>query len=351
MPSISALDSIEASARFGRRRPAAHGREARRATRRLRRFAVATLGAAILTGSPTASRAEPNTLENPKHWVFSTALEVGVYGHTGKGNTHGSLLTGPRVANPSVSEDLGPTVVPDLRSREEVLSALLGGTFEVMTPQLFEAAGRPRLFVDVNISAALASEVGLARLFDPGEMGLPSPVSPGSAIGEASIVGRGTAITVQPQGPQIHAGLGAAFAIEFADEVIRVKPSLVYSRTLLDVTAVANRAVRLRAPVGQITLENDFRLIQLTDDFTEVYHGLGPALEFEYEPGTRLGPLAMTLYIKGHASYLFGDLKTRMIGINPDYPDETVRWKYTQDRWAFRAATGIRLRWDPLWDR
>ncbi|MEZ4331389.1 MAG: hypothetical protein R3F35_06530 [Myxococcota bacterium] len=315
------------------------------------RLAVATFGGAILLGSPATASAEPSALEDPTHWVFSTALEAGIYGHTGKGNTHGSLITGPRIANPSVQEDLGPTVVPDLRSREEVLSALLGGTFEVMTPQLFEVASRPRLFMDVNISAALASEVGLARQFDPGKMGLPDNITAGTGVGEAAIVGRGTAITVQPQGPQIHAGLGVALAIELPDEVIRIKPSIVYSRTILDVKAVANRAVRLRAQSGAPSLENDFRLIQLADDFTEVYHGLGPALELEYEPGTRLGPLAMTLYIKGHASYLFGDLKTRMIGINPDYPDETVRWKYTQDRWAFRAATGIRLRWDPLWDR
>lgn len=350
MSSKPVQDSLDISACFDRSlRPCASATPAARRAPGL--VGAASFGLALGLASLASSAAESVVLEDPTHWVVSGALEVGIYGHTGKGNARGSLLTGPRISNPSPNEDLGPTVIPDLRSREQVLSALVGGTFELMSPQLSEDAGRPRLFVDVNISAALASEVGLARQFDPGEMSLPSPVSPGASIGEASIVGRGSKITVQPQGPQIHAGLGTAFTLELTDSLVRIKPSIVYSRTILDVAAMSNRAVRLPPPAGPITLETHFRLIQLADDFTEVYHGLGPALEVEYEPGTRLGPFGITLYIKGHASYIFGDLKTRMFGANPDYPDETVTWKYTQDRWAYRAATGIRLRWDPLWDR
>lgn len=349
MSSTPAPAFLDTAVRPARRRPTC-GRAARTAGPGRLGLASASIGVAIALASFSASAADAEMLEDPTHWVFSGALEVGIHGHTGKGNIKGSPLTGPRVNPPLIDQDLGPNVVEDLRSREEVLSALVGGTFEIMSPQLFEAAGRPRLFLDLNISAALASEVGLARDSDPGQMSLPSPVS-GSLIGEASIVGRGAAITVQPQGPQIHAGLGAAFTIDLADELIRIKPSLVYSRTILDVDAITNRAVRLPPPAPPVTLETHFRLIQLTDDFTEVYHGLGPALEIEYEPGTRVGPVGITLYLKGHASYIFGDLKTRMLGVNPEYPDETVSWKYSQDRWAFRASTGIRLRWDPLWDR
>ena len=93
---------------------------------------------------------------------------------------------------------------------------------------------------------------------------------------------------------------------------------------------------------------------------TEVYHGLGPALEIEYETRNRVGPFAVSLFAKGNASYLFGDLKTEMQRTNQDGDvyqlndmgeqvpiDESVNWKYTQDRWVYRVTTGIRFRLVP----
>ena len=323
----------------------------RNARRILEGILAPVLYAAIATSSAPAS-AEKLDLEDPTHWVFSGALEVSIFGHTGKGNTQGTLLTGPRASDISAIDDLGPSVVGNVASREEVLAALLGGNFEIMSPQLMATAGRPRLFFDFSLTGVLGQETGLARESDPGLFAIPSEaINSGSAVGESAVTGGGTKITVQPQGPQIHAGLGTAFTLEIREEeVIRIKPSLVYSRTILDVDALTHRAVRLNSPGGIVSLDTHFRLIQLSDDFTEVYHGLGPALEIEYEPGIRIGPFGITLYLKGHASYLFGDLTTKLSGVNPDpnSPGESVSWKYTQDAWAYRAGTGIRLRWDPL---
>lgn len=309
---------------------------------------ILLLGLAIARALP--GHADETALEDPTHLVFSGALEVGVYGYSAKGNTRGSPITGPRTT-PIPTVDLGPNIVDDLRSRDDVFAALIGGTFELMSPRLTAAVGQPRMFVDVNISAPLALEVRLARSGNPGPMALPETTLGGTTIGEAAIVGRGSVITVQPQGPQINAGIGTAFAIDVGEqEVLRIKPSLVYTRTILDVTAATNRAIRLPSPPpGPVDIDTHFRLVELSDNFTEVYHAMGPALELEYEPGKRIGPFAITLYIKGHASRIMGDLKTKMVGTNPDpsSPNETVHWKYTQDAWAYRASTGIRLRWDP----
>lgn len=352
--SIHVDEASPASARSAR--PLNPGQS--RSTKRISASPMLSTLAIVLAGSLTlasdSARADErgSLFEDPTHWVVSGALELGVYGHTGKGNIRGTPLTGPRVANPSELEDLGPDVVEDLRSREQILSGLIGGTFELMSPQLTASMGRPRIFADLNVTSALAQEVGLARTGEPGAMGLPSPITPGNIVGEAAVVGRGAAVTVQPQGPQIHAGIGSAFALELPESVVRIKPSLVYSRTIVDISAVANRAVRLGTPQPGPFPDFDtaFRLIELSEGLTEVYHSLGPALEIEYEPGTRIGPFAITLYLKGHAARVIGDLKTKMVQTNPDpaAPGESVHFKYTQDPWAFRASTGIRLRWDPL---
>ena len=76
----------------------------------------------------------------------------------------------------------------------------------------------------------------------------------------------------------------------------------------------------------------------------------GIAVEIEYETANRIGPFSVSLFIKGHASHLLGDLKTRLQQTNQDPTvtgDETVNWKYSQDSWVFRASTGIRFRLVP----
>jgi len=320
-----------------------------------------------------------------ERWVFSTALEVGVFGHTGKGNASGTPLGLPQLPRPNtgvpcpnssacldyvIGDDRDVNVIREKASREDILSALVGGNFEIMSPALFDVPTRPRLFLDVSIAAVLATEVGLAREADPSVMGYPLIFPITENIGETTVFGRGNKITVQQQGPQVHAGLGAAFTFDFGPERIRLKPSLAYSRIIVDISAKARRAVRYAGydtgdpgpgeePNPRV-FDLEFRSIVLDDQVTEVYHGLGPALEIEYETRNRVGPFAVSLFAKGNASYLFGDLKTEMQRTNQDPDvyqlndmgeqvpiDESVNWKYTQDRWVYRVTTGIRFRLVP----
>jgi hypothetical protein len=313
----------------------------------------------MLLGAGAPSHAESDTARSfdgeIERWVFSGAFEVGIFGHTGKGNIAGTDLNGPRVSplNINAGDQPGTLVVQPAASRQEVMSALVGGTFEVMSPRIADVATHPRLFLDANVSAVLTNDVGLARDADPGELGLPSPLNANQILGERAVVGRGTKITVQHQGPQFHAGLGAALTFDFDDQRIRVKPSFVYSRIIMDIDAVAKRAVRLNGNNGGTnpprTYDNTYRSIELADNIREVYHGIGPALEIEYETQNRVGPFAVTLFLKGHASHLLGDLKTRFQKTNtdPSTSGETVFFKYSQDRWVYRASTGIRFRLVP----
>lgn len=259
------------------------------------------------------------------------------------------MITGPRIQNPPPQfGDLSLNVVDPQASREEVQSLLMGGTLEVMTPEILEKYGRPRFFMDVNVSGLITSEVGLARDADPDEMRLPDPRSQTTPVGEGAIIGRGSKITVQNQMPQIHAGLGAAFSFEVAGERFKIKPAFVYSRFRYEIYAVTNRPVRLNSDTGpRLDFDDDYRTIELQEEREEIYHGIGPSLEIEYDTGSRFGPFDVTVYIRGHGAALLGDLKTRMSQSNPEYPDETVNYKYSQDRWIFRASTGVRFRWMP----
>lgn len=312
----------------------------------------------VLGAAPAEAESESMTAHDGElgRWVVSGALEIGIFGHTGKGNVNSTNVDnrpGFRVSpiNPNAGDETTLPVIATDASREEILSALIGGDFEIMSPALFEGPTHPRLFLDVNVSETLTNDVGLAREGDPGVLGLPTfGVVGGQVVGERAVVGRGNKTTVQHQGPQVHAGLGTALTFDFGPERIRIKPSVVYSRIIVDVFSVARRAVRLNNNIGAArTYDNTFRSIELSDKQREVYHGIGPAIEIEYETRNRIGPFAVTLFAKAHASHLLGDLKTRFEQTNTQdgAMGETVRWKYSQDRWVYKATTGFRLRLVP----
>ena len=313
--------------------------------------------AAAMVGGSQVSHAESAAAMHDgelTRWVPSAALEVGIFGHTGKGNIDSTDVGTPRVDPPNfaVGDVRGDSLIPSEASREQILSALVGGDFEIMTPRLADVPTHPRLFFDVNISAVMTNEVGLARSGEPTSLQFPRNFDPGSVLGENVVAGRGTKINVHHQGPQLHIGQGVAFTFDFGAERIRIKPSIVYSRIITDISGVANRAVRLRnfTPFVPRDFDSEFRRVELSDKFREVYHGVGPAVEVEYETANRIGPFAMSIFIKGHASHLLGDLETELRATNQDPTvtgDESVRFKYSQDRWVFRASTGIRFRLVP----
>ena len=311
-------------------------------------FLVATI---LVAGSFATGAMADDDFDPEKRWAPAVAFQMDVLGTTGKGVTTGSEISGPRVANAGPRFFDVPTndVISPSRSREQVVAGLVGGDFELMTPRLASPERAPRLFLNVNVAAALGPEVGLAREGNPGPMSLPQGIGDTSSlpVGESAIAGAGTKMTAQYQGPQIHAGLGAAFLFDLEGHRIRVKPSVVYSRLPFDVYGVMRRAVRLNGNTGPArTFENTYRTIELSAKQREIYHGAGAALEIEYEPGDRLGPFTWSIFLKGQATRLFGDLETNLAEGNPEYPDEQVFFTYKHDRWFYRLGTGIRIRFD-----
>ena len=322
------------------------------------RSMVGLAGMLVVVAASVASAAADDHDGEIDRWVPSAALELGLMGHTGKGNISGTDVNttdpdGGRIdiPQPIRSGDFPTLAITEpLASREQILAFLVGGTFELMTPRLMEGFASPRLFMDANLSDPFGLEVGLARDGDPGVMEFPFPPSNIGPIGEGAVVGRGHKITIQHQGLQLHAGLGAAFTFDLGPNRIRLKPSFVYSRIKQVVSTTSRRAVRRTNEAGtfaDINDPEDYRLIIFDDVVEEVYHGIGPALEVELEPGSRMGPFSLSLFVKGHATRLFGDVTTDITATNEAFPEEQVFYKYSQDRWVYRASTGIRLRLVP----
>jgi hypothetical protein len=210
--------------------------------------------------------------------------------------------------------------------------------------------------MDFNLSDPLTTEVNLARRGNPGPISFPQELLPATPVGEGVLRGIGTQVTAQHQGPQIHAGFGGSLEFPLAgDELIRIKPAVVYSRTRLDIFAQTRRAVRLNANAGNRPNQanpqtlDDFRYIFLEEKRKEIYHAAGPALEIEYLPRLGWGSVGLTLFAKAHAAYIFNDPKTEMQQCNTagGQPNECVNWKYTQDEWTYRAVAGVRIQWAP----
>lgn len=336
-----------------RRSPLARPHRIFRSRRRTTVPGLAWVSLLVVAISAIAARANGETEPSAhdaelERWVLSGGIEVGMFGNSASGEFSGSPLVGPRATNISTSDDVS-TVVRSVRGDNDLLSGLIGPSFEVMTPSFLDVPSHPRFFLDLSLLGILTSEPSMAKFGSPGKYGLPDQVSFSAPfIGELFVTGTGTQITSQHHGFLPQVGLGPAFTFDFGEERIRIKPSIVYSRLETKVSAITRRAVRIveQDPLtssGRVRSLDSYRFISLQDDQTEVYHGLGPALEIEYLTRRRIGPFATSLFLKGVATHLFGDLKTEFSASNPEYPQETVRWKYQNDSWSYQASVGIRL--------
>ncbi|MCR9094244.1 MAG: hypothetical protein NXI30_08505 [bacterium] len=315
------------------------------------RLALIASTSALVAGSATPVTAADDDFDPERRWTPAMALQVDVMGTTGKAVTTGTTIVGPRVANAGQRflDFNGDQVLNPSRSREQITAFTVGGDFELMSPRVASAEYAPRFFLNVNVAAAIGPEVGLARDGNPGRLGIPLGVTDSSTaiLGETAVTGRGTKTTVQYQGPQVHAGFGAAFLVDIEGHRFRLKPSVVYSRLPFDVYGVLRRAVRLNTNVGSArTYDNTYRSIEISGKQREIYHGAGAAFEVEYEAGDHLGPFAWSIYIKGQGTRIFGDLETNLSAANPEYPEEQATWTYKHDRWFYRLGTGVRVRFD-----
>ena len=286
-----------------------------------------------------------------ENWLFSGGAVFGAFGHTAEAQAIGTSLVGPRATNINGIADDVPTVIPATFGEADIRSLTIGPTFGLLTPSLIDIETQPRFFFDISLLQSLPQESTVSKNGQVGEFGVPDGISRAAGfVGERLISGTGNEVSSQHQGLQVHVALGSAFTVDWGDHRFRIKPGIQYSRIENKISAAARRAVRIvnsdpRDPVTRRIIRslNSYRLIALEDEHTEVFHGLGPSLEIEYDWPEQLGPFRVGLFIQGSGTHLFGDLETEFFKTNPAFPQESVRFSYRNARWAYRAATGIRF--------
>jgi hypothetical protein len=223
------------------------------------------------------------------------------------------------------------------------VTPFVAGSLELMTPGLTSVPGRPRLFVRGDAAASFAFTRDVAKEGSPGEFEVsPNVVYPT----QETIRGQGSATTAEVKPLLISAGAGVAFTVDAWERRLRVKPSVEYMREEIEATGVLHRAARTRVdpPPTVDEFPEGFRLIELSGDKKQVFHGIGPGLEIEADTG-RAGPLILTVYLAGQAYAFLGDLEMEFSDTN-EY-GETATWRFEKDRWGYRAGVGVRFRWVP----
>jgi hypothetical protein len=222
-----------------------------------------------------------------------------------------------------------------------MLSPVVGGSIELMTPRFAERFGRPRIFTHIDLTAAVGFTFDIAKEGVPGLMETPDEPVP-----ESSLPGQGS-VTIGSWEPLVvTAGFGIAFTVDRGEWHFRIKPSFEYIRQEIQVKGTVNRAIALNPDLnfGRAT---EFRFIELAGQQTETYHGIGPGLEIEFD-AARLSPFVMTVFVSGQA---FALLNARDINFSDTHTDafgtEFARWHFRPSPWVYRGLVGVRFRWLP----
>ncbi len=307
----------------------------------LRRCSVAL--ALTARASPSPSHAEAPRDETER-WVPSVAVFGGIIGQEAAGLVMSGLVLGPQLPPLNILCPPDNCIRPPAAGEDTLLAAIVGGSVELMTPRLFGAAGRPRLFAHTDFAAAFGFESTVAGEGAPGEFGLAAAAETIRNLSEGSVTGQGSRTLAEIQPFVLSAGLGVAFTLEFGYRRIRIKPSVEYLRETLDITGIVNRAVKIDNPAPPEEGLDNFRLISLTSSTTEIYHGVGPGLEFEAD-AVRAGPFVLSVFLAGQAYSIFGNRDIELSDTNEF--GETAEWRFQKEKWGWGARAGLRFRWLP----
>ncbi len=230
---------------------------------------------------------------------------------------------------------------PDDSGSDTLAAPLVGVSLELMTPRLFEAAWKPRLFARGDVAVSFGFERNLAGEAEPGPFGRPPFLQPNTRIPESTVTGQGSRAVAQLERYTFSGGVGVAFTRSWLGRTWRVRTSFEYLRERLELKGAVHRAVALTR--STFTLD-EFRLIVLDAERTETYHGFGGGLEIEADT-LRLGPIRSSVFLGGRLVRFTGSLETTLRATNQS--GETSTWTFENEPWSWRGNAGIRFRWVP----
>jgi len=291
--------------------------------------------------------------DQAERWKPSIALQVQMQILDVESDAESSLIMGPPLPDSPVEfEDPcggfrhGPeTVWCPTAGSETIVSPVVSGVFELMTPRLWPGVGQGRLFASIAVGANRASSRDLAKDGVPGTLRRdPDDDPPTATFLERSVLGQGVRQTAELKPFTWTAALGLALAFDVGERQIRIKPSVEYTYFSIRYKNTTTRAVDLVPDGDPQDFDTDIRQINLADGLSEVYHAIGPALEVELDT-YRKGPILMSLYLRGSMAAALGSMKVSSTVTNEF--GESADYNYRLDRLSYRVGTGVRFSWLP----
>jgi hypothetical protein len=272
----------------------------------------------LVSGVADASE-EARSRDETSRWIPSIGFFSGIVAQDGTGKV-------------STSGGGGNLLRPSAKGDDTLVTPMVGGEIELMTPGLASLPGRPRLFVRAGVSASFAADKDLAKEGNPGPLSDPGVIPPQAD----AFPGQGSATNVEVQSPFVSAGAGVAFSFDIGERRVRLKSSVEYLRQEIEVTGISNRVLIFGVPL----------FVEFEGRKTGTFHALGPGLEVEVD-AMRTGSLMTSVFLSTRIYHFLGNRDIELTDRITTPIGGIARWKYEQDPWAYRAHVGFRIRWQP----
>ena len=262
----------------------------------------------------------------------------------------------------------------------------IGG--ELMGPMLEDLPGRPRLFVQGGVQIRTFSNDTIFRIGKPFELKQPEAglIRYGNAGPRArdfplDFEGQGSQIDGQFQDPSWYAGLGVAFSVPIATNLLLyIKPSVQYSMEKIDLsgglTVVDEPIPRVDPftdikncmgtdPVehAELLCVREFVLRKSRATASTTDHSIGAGLELELVLFKSARPIRVSLYAGARFMWLLSDSTTKFedgppfegcanqprdsnnIACFSDIDEPIARYSFVRDDFGIRGGGGLRFSW------
>jgi len=243
-------------------------------------------------------------------------------------------------------------VRPSAYGSQDFVSPWVIGSGELMTPELLDVAGDPRLFVHGDVGVLIGARKDLAKEGDPSQPFEPPVLASGAPLpifSDELILGSGSATRAQPGKLLLTAGAGVAFGWDMFLHPFRAKMSAEYLREEVSVSGIVKRAA-LYPPYPSTS----YQFITLQDQADVVFHGIGPGIEIETDV-VRWRSLIVGLGVSAQYYWIISDRKVHLEDsedVDPttsaNVSTATAAWDYERGLHAFRTGISMRFRWVPL---
>jgi hypothetical protein len=244
---------------------------------------------------------------------------------------------------------------------ERELMWRVGG--ELMGPMFEDLPGRPRLFVKGGAQFQMFSSDLNYRIGDPYVEGEPEEilenyysVGPGSKILPQDFVGQGAEISARFENPSWYAGLGVAFSVPIATNLLLyLKPSVQYSVEKIDLPGGLTTVEETSPPgtvdpdpCGTVPTRNppsppclrEFVIHRSRATASTTDHSVGAGLEVALVPFKKARPIRVSLYAEARFLWLVSDDTTEYAD-----PGGVASYSVVRDDFNIKAGGGLRFSW------